>query len=684
MWEEELRSDSQSSHDPRRDDPSKEPPSAIRSADRAESVHLTPSHVSLESLKLGNGHASQSHGIYPSWEGASRNESSTASLGPSESPVDGRRKLLLIYIHGFMGAETSFQKFPAHVHNLLTKALAESHVVYSKVYPQYKSRRSMNIARDDFSEWLQPHESDLTDVILLGHSLGGILSAEVALFPAESTNNLDLFKHRILGLINFDVPFLGLHPGIVGTGLASLFQPKRNPQSPNSEIKDGTSAIETPNDMDSGAKNSNIHQPRPSWFEQNPDFNYDPSFPNDIRRVKRSQLDGMFHFLKKNSGQMASAMKNYATSFFEFGGCLTDYPGLRRRYSRLKELEAFDNMDQRRDSQGRLLRRIRFVNYYTASPGFPKESPSEEASSPKQPEALDEAKEDRQPDTESLQELTEPSSPVSTIEPPEIVDNSMNNLQPMPIEEYEDMDDATQLNKALETSEAQSEINVDEGPTQILELLPPLPTIPRAPTAIDPSFYKDKEILKQAQKEYKRLFNLHEQAKKECDKTIKERKKLFEHLEKKKKRDSSSPSRLGAPEPKVAENTIYCITDNGSLGDISQNSLFEKRSASSGTLLNDDDRSIYSSQTNISGKPYKDRKFCVLPKNGGVPDPLWIRLFVPDVDEVLAHQSIFLPNGLYYEWLVGDTVTRIEQWVQDDSTRRLIWEHLDAEDAGAI
>jgi hypothetical protein len=52
-----------------------------------------------------------------------------------------------------MGAETSFQKFPVHVHNLVTKGLAESHVVYSKVYPRYKSRRAMNIARDDFSEW---------------------------------------------------------------------------------------------------------------------------------------------------------------------------------------------------------------------------------------------------------------------------------------------------------------------------------------------------------------------------------------------------------------------------------------------------------------------------------------------------------------------------------------------------
>lgn len=53
-----------------------------------------------------------------------------------------------------MGAEDSFRSFPAHVHNLVADALADSHVVYSKIYPRYKSRRAMSAARDEFSEWL--------------------------------------------------------------------------------------------------------------------------------------------------------------------------------------------------------------------------------------------------------------------------------------------------------------------------------------------------------------------------------------------------------------------------------------------------------------------------------------------------------------------------------------------------
>jgi hypothetical protein len=91
--------------------------------------------------------------ISEQWRSHDPRSSSTHSLVPSESGRDGRRTLLLIYIHGFMGNETSFQSFPAHVHNLLTITLAETHVVHTKIYPRYKSRKAIDFARDDFSTW---------------------------------------------------------------------------------------------------------------------------------------------------------------------------------------------------------------------------------------------------------------------------------------------------------------------------------------------------------------------------------------------------------------------------------------------------------------------------------------------------------------------------------------------------
>lgn len=79
---------------------------------------------------------------------------STESLVPTRSNEGtDRRKLLLIYIHGFMGDETSFQSFPAHVHHVLAALVTDSHTVHTKVYPRYRSKKNIKFARDDFSRW---------------------------------------------------------------------------------------------------------------------------------------------------------------------------------------------------------------------------------------------------------------------------------------------------------------------------------------------------------------------------------------------------------------------------------------------------------------------------------------------------------------------------------------------------
>ena len=48
-----------------------------------------------------------------------------------------------------------------------------------------------------------------------------------------------------------------------------------------------------------------------------------------------------------------------------------------------------------------------------------------------------------------------------------------------------------------------------------------------------------------------------------------------------------------------------------------------------------------------------------------------------DIDEVEAHQSMFIPSCSHYDHLVGDTVTLIESWVQDEMSWRLAREALD-------
>lgn len=96
------------------------------------------------------------HNVTPLHAMSSRDprSSSQQSLVPApEEQNTGRRTLLLVYVHGFMGNETSFQSFPAHLHNLLTITMAESHIVHTKIYPRYRSRYALEVARDEFSKW---------------------------------------------------------------------------------------------------------------------------------------------------------------------------------------------------------------------------------------------------------------------------------------------------------------------------------------------------------------------------------------------------------------------------------------------------------------------------------------------------------------------------------------------------
>ena len=58
-------------------------------------------------------------------------------------------------------------------------------------------------------------------VILIGHSMGGFLAADAATHPSNRDEHGK--PKRIVGVIAFDVPFLGMHPHVVISGIASLF-----------------------------------------------------------------------------------------------------------------------------------------------------------------------------------------------------------------------------------------------------------------------------------------------------------------------------------------------------------------------------------------------------------------------------------------------------------------------------
>ncbi|KAJ5760247.1 hypothetical protein N7520_007403 [Penicillium odoratum] len=487
-----------------------------------------------------------------------RPSDSLYSLSLPRPEATWKRRLLLIYIHGFMGSEASFNDFPAHVHHLLTAVLSESYVVYTRIYPRYKSRGEIQTAVDQFSNWLSPHEADDLDVILLGHSLGGILAADVALMQGHGIPDIKP-KHRILGLINFDVPLLGLHPRVIPTGIGSLFQKKGNKVEASVAESLDSLSLDT---------NSLVNHP-----------NFDPPFKNDVRLVKRDTVDSIMHFFNKNTDRLSQSLVDLLFSPVKFASCVNEYPTMRMRYRRLIELGS--GKPGHRGSQ--------FVNYYTASTGRKSQ------------------KSKTKPATKSIDEEI----------PEEVLEDAERTNDTIESKGFQELDEITQTSCATCENSGESpktestliegpEIKTDEHPSS-----DDLPIVDTHPIASDaPQAVQSVDI-----------------------------------------------------EVETQLKGTQSLTSSISVDKMETTSLSDDASSmtSAGALTADT-------------PPEKLRKFILLPSHHwrSADNSLWVPLVMEDMDEVVAHQSIFLAHGKHYDRLVGETVTQIEQWVQNDLTLRAL------------
>nr|POF15197.1 hypothetical protein CFP56_42086 [Quercus suber] len=497
----------------------------------------------------------------PSWPAQDWRTSSQHSLVPSESDVQNhRRKLLLVYVHGFMGNETSFRSFPAHVHHLLTILLAETHVVHTKIYPRYRSKKNISFARDNFSEWLKPHEDIKTDVVLLGHSMGGLLCSEVVLKPSTPPATTPL-AHRILGTINLDVPFLGMHPGVVRSGLASIFKPAEETHHDEFE----SSLTPTPShDTGSteGSSTQNDLTPRRSdtlWQPNLKDPNFNTPFPNDVKLPVRTGWESAWHFLSKHSKDLKGATKNLVSSHMEFGGAMANYGELKSRYGRIRLLEEPAADVRKSLTNGETApSRVRFINYYTASTGRPKKSKEppkgEIMVAPSEPPSSASADESPLAPSETSASVESAIDPkAERVKAPDIIadpDDSdwdaaarsltiedphseMRVLEPSPVADTEDHG-----NIAAETVETPLSTSADPSVTALSSTssstmsLPALPELPRAPPPLDVSFIQDVATRKMVEKEHARASKAYLKAVKEREKSIAEWRKREQKREK--------------------------------------------------------------------------------------------------------------------------------------------------------
>jgi pimeloyl-ACP methyl ester carboxylesterase len=512
-------------------------------------------------------------------------------------------------------------------------------VVYTKIYPRYKSRKNISFARDDFSNWLAPHESSKTDIILVGHSLGGILAAEVVLIPSNSpAGSNELFQHRILGLIAFDTPFLGMHPGVVGTGIASLFRPPPQP------------LVLPPADpkvfLDTGP-------PGPT---------YNPTYANDIILTDRTgKLRRFWYFWNKHCGELAKAAGDYVSSHLEFGGCLADYPGLKRRFNAVRALEDIDETAKPRTPDGKFMRRVRFVNYYSTSTGPVKErspSPSTGPGLLEPPTSEVQETSTRRSSGESLRPSTVSSPRISLEEHRDgeltVKDIAELNIDPDPPELTPATTRSEQANSSSATDASVS--SLPPGSAE-LGLLPPLPPLPAPPAEFDAGLFKEEDIVKLLRNEHDRKVKAYERAVKDREESLRGRQELIERRQRNKlKQEEKTKKQAQTQEVRVRKEQ-------------------KKRAATS--ILNPEnyDRQLHAERESKpqEGRKLKDRKFCALPPKDpatGKPDDTWIRVYFEGIDEVTAHTSMFNISDTYAK-TVADVVERIETWVAEDASTRM-------------
>jgi hypothetical protein len=549
---------------------------------------------------------------------------------------------------------------------------------------------------------LSPHEDQWTDVILLGHSMGGLLAADVAL----------LFRHRIIGIINFDVPFVGMHPGIIKAGLGSIFTKVPPPED---QILTSSATGSKPSRM------STIFNPKPA------DPNYNPSFANDVHLPARKGWDNALHWFNKHSNNIKEAGKGLVKSHFEFGSAMADYKELKDRYARVRALEEDDETKRRAGNPNvRSPPRIRFVNYYTASTGRPKKPKSPKSPSPSRPGSVSLQHQDSDASglaTQSQQDLDRLTSKSGTPQQSSIDAKEHCGPEAAP---------ATPSESPSAASPQKSLPDQDSSrPT-----LPEIPPIPQEPSFVDTAQIADKAQRRAAEREYDEALEAYQKAVKARNRIINEREDIEEAWEAQRQQNIAIPlvpkpkpeltgeelrlaqerermareqARLEGreyyPPPNATATRVEKTSDTDTsdlesgmhtmqLGDAPSHSPYANYAFSRSAILSqsspDDQASItdsnFTSTTTDTAdadesKPDKKKKekklgkFCMLPPkdSDGHKDPTWIRVYMEGMDEVAAHTSLFFVNETY-ERLVGDVGARIEDWVREADSMRVVRE----------
>lgn len=514
----------------------------------------------------------------------------------------------------------------------------------------------------------------------------------------------------MLGTISLDSPFLGLHPGIIVSGIASLFRPAPSPAKDNSTTEylplsptASSTLSPDPSLYSELAPPSGVASPSlptsPSSLAGGgpPDPYFNPPFFNDVQFKDRGWFKNIAHFTKKHMDEnLVSAATTHIMSHLEFGGCLADYPGLMARYNKLRQLEDVDPFKGEVPPGAPRPAKVRFVNYFTISTGRITKPKSRPSSPHLKPEAaITNATHGEVPEPQrnsidgslkaaaahgsahgsqrnSFDGTPKPSTPRISIEDhsdggrPEI----LQLIDPVPEEDF----DEQSFHSAEETAPARPQSvpaakegrSADDTPALPADLqLPEIPGLPAEPEPPNLERYASNPAARKlVEKEAKQSRKIYDQAVKNRDKAIAERAKLIKKHHQKIAKEAEKRKKADQKREKEEQKRLQ-----------KEEAAFKKEMD---LAAKDQARKVQGSQAEIDKvgeeTKKKERKFCMLPRKvNGVRDGAWVQIYMEGVDEVGAHCGLFFP-GPHYERLVGDVGSRIVAWVQEDASRRAILE----------
>ncbi|KJA26924.1 hypothetical protein HYPSUDRAFT_132290 [Hypholoma sublateritium FD-334 SS-4] len=202
--------------------------------------------------------------------------------------------------------------------------------------------------------------------------MGGLLAAEAATDPST---NVPGKPKRTIGVVSFDTPFLGMHPHVVITGIASLL-PKdgedkgkdtRSERAMNQHPQVQIVDPKVTDDWEEFKRQAHIRPPlRDHGSAASSNLSLSTSSTSSLRSrtpspssqfvdravsfISAHSDEPVARWLRKHADDPISAAKRWVVEHLQFGICMFDPSGLKARYTHLVAWEATGGV---------------WVNYYT-------------------------------------------------------------------------------------------------------------------------------------------------------------------------------------------------------------------------------------------------------------------------------------------------------------------------------